>query len=205
MSKLTSHTDSFHATMRDWRHDIHRHPELAFEEHRTAARVAELLTRFGLEVYTSIGNTGVVGVLKKGNSDRAIGLRADMDALKIQEQNSFEHRSQIDGKMHACGHDGHTAMLLGAAQHLAAEGDFDGSVVFIFQPAEEHGDGARAMIADGLFERFPVDSVYAIHNFPSLAVSWQPKTTSKSKSTGLAATRRCRTWAGTRSSSAPKS
>jgi hippurate hydrolase len=156
--------------MRDWRHDIHRHPELAFEEHRTAARVAELLTRFGLEVYTSIGNTGVVGVLKKGNSDRAIGLRADMDALKIQEQNSFEHRSQIDGKMHACGHDGHTAMLLGAAQHLAAEGDFDGSVVFIFQPAEEHGDGARAMIADGLFERFPVDSVYAIHNFPSLAV-----------------------------------
>ena len=170
MSKLTSHTDSFHATMRDWRHDIHRHPELAFEEHRTAARVAELLTRFGLEVYTSIGNTGVVGVLKKGNSDRAIGLRADMDALKIQEQNSFEHRSQIDGKMHACGHDGHTAMLLGAAQHLAAEGDFDGSVVFIFQPAEEHGDGARAMIADGLFERFPVDSVYAIHNFPSLAV-----------------------------------
>ena len=170
MSKLTSHTDSSHATMRDWRHDIHRHPELAFEEHRTAARVAELLTRFGLEVYTSIGNTGVVGVLKKGNSDRAIGLRADMDALKIQEQNSFEHRSQIDGKMHACGHDGHTAMLLGAAQHLAAEGDFDGSVVFIFQPAEEHGDGARAMIADGLFERFPVDSVYAIHNFPSLAV-----------------------------------
>jgi hippurate hydrolase len=156
--------------MRDWRHDIHRHPELAFEEHRTAARVAELLTRFGLEVYTSIGNTGVVGLLKKGNSDRAIGLRADMDALKIQEQNSFEHRSQIDGKMHACGHDGHTAMLLGAAQHLAAEGDFDGSVVFIFQPAEEHGDGARAMIADGLFERFPVDSVYAIHNFPSLAV-----------------------------------
>ena len=170
MSKLTSHTDSSHATMRDWRHDIHRHPELAFEEHRTAARVAELLTRFGLEVYTSIGNTGVVGLLKKGNSDRAIGLRADMDALKIQEQNSFEHRSQIDGKMHACGHDGHTAMLLGAAQHLAAEGDFDGSVVFIFQPAEEHGDGARAMIADGLFERFPVDSVYAIHNFPSLAV-----------------------------------
>jgi hippurate hydrolase len=188
--------------MRDWRHDIHRHPELAFEEHRTAARVAELLTRFGLEVYTSIGNTGVVGVLKKGNSDRAIGLRADMDALKIQEQNSFEHRSQIDGKMHACGHDGHTAMLLGAAQHLAAEGDFDGSVVFIFQPAEEHGDGARAMIADGLFERFPVDSVYAIHNFPSLAV---PKITSKSSSTGSAATRRCRIWARIRSSSALKS
>ena len=154
--------------MQAWRHDIHRHPELAFEEQRTAARVAELLGEFGLEVHTGIGNTGVVGVLKKGNSERMLGLRADMDALKIQEQNSFEYCSVNDGKMHACGHDGHTAMLLGAAQHLARDGDFDGSVVFIFQPAEEHGEGARAMIADGLFERFPVDAVYAIHNFPSL-------------------------------------
>ena len=154
--------------MQTWRHDIHRHPELAFEEQRTAARVAELLGEFGLEVHTGIGNTGVVGVLKKGNSERMLGLRADMDALKIQEQNSFEYRSVNDGKMHACGHDGHTAMLLGAAQCLARDGDFDGRVVFIFQPAEEHGDGARAMIADGLFERFPVDAVYAIHNFPSL-------------------------------------
>jgi hippurate hydrolase len=109
-------------------------------------------------------------LLKKGDSGRALGLRADMDALKIQEQNSFEHRSLNEGKMHACGHDGHTAMLLGAAQYLAAEGEFDGTAVFIFQPAEEHGDGARAMIEDGLFERFPVDAVYAIHNFPSLAV-----------------------------------
>ncbi len=170
MNKLTSYTESSHTAMQAWRHDIHRHPELAFEEHRTAGKVADLLNQFGLEVFTSVGNTGVVGLLKKGSSTRSIGLRADMDALRIHEQNSFEHRSQSDGKMHACGHDGHTAMLLGAAQYLAAEGDFDGSVVFIFQPAEEHGDGARAMIADGLFERFPVDSVYAIHNFPSLAV-----------------------------------
>ncbi|MCP4471123.1 MAG: amidohydrolase [Gammaproteobacteria bacterium] len=154
--------------MQACRHDIHRHPELAFEEQRTAARVAELLDEFGLEVHTGIGNTGVVGVLTKGSSERMLGLRADMDALGIQEQNPFEYRSVHDGKMHACGHDGHTAMLLGAAQYLAANGNFDGSVVFIFQPAEEHGEGARSMIADGLFERFPVDAVYAIHNFPSL-------------------------------------
>lgn len=156
--------------MKAWRHDIHRRPELAFEERRTARKVAKLLTRFGLEVVTPIGKTGVVGLLKKGDSKRAIGLRADMDALKISELNDFEHRSQIEGRTHACGHDGHTAMLLGAAQYLAAEGKFDGMVVFIFQPAEEHGEGARAMIEDGLFERFPVDAVYAIHNFPSLAV-----------------------------------
>lgn len=154
--------------MQDWRHDIHRHPELAFEENRTAGIVADLLTEWGIEVHREVGKTGVVGVLKKGNGSRAIGLRADMDALKIHEQNDFPHRSTHDGKMHACGHDGHTAMLLGAARQLSAEGEFDGTVVFIFQPAEEHGDGARAMITDGLFERFPVDDVYAIHNFPSL-------------------------------------
>lgn len=170
MNKLTSYTENSQASMKAWRHDIHRHPELAFEERRTARKVAKLLTRFGLEVVTPIGKTGVVGLLKKGDSKRAIGLRADMDALKISELNDFEHRSQIEGRMHACGHDGHTAMLLGAAQYLAAEGKFDGMVVFIFQPAEEHGEGARAMIEDGLFERFPVDAVYAIHNFPSLAV-----------------------------------
>jgi len=169
MTKFTSYTETLHATMQAWRHDFHRHPELAFEEQRTAGKVAELLTGFGLEVHTSVGNTGVVGVLKKGNSKRAIGLRADMDALKILEQNTFEYRSVNEGKMHACGHDGHTAMLLGAAQYLASECEFDGTVVFIFQPAEEHGDGAKAMIEDGLFERFPVDAVYAIHNFPSLA------------------------------------
>jgi amidohydrolase len=168
MTQSTSPTSALHATMQAWRHDIHRHPELAFEEQRTAARVAQLLTEFGLEVHTGIGNTGVVGVLKKGSSERMLGMRADMDALRIHEQNSFDHRSLHDGKMHACGHDGHTAMLLGAAQYLASDGLFDGSAVFIFQPAEEHGEGARAMLADGLFERFPVDAVYAIHNFPSL-------------------------------------
>jgi hippurate hydrolase len=168
MNRLTSDTSALQASMQAWRHDIHRHPELAFEEQRTAARVAELLGEFGLEVHTGVGNTGVVGVLRKGSSERMLGLRADMDALKIQEQNQFEYRSVNEGKMHACGHDGHTAMLLGAARHLAANGNFDGSVAFIFQPAEEHGEGARAMIADGLFERFPIDSVYAIHNFPSL-------------------------------------
>jgi len=169
MNKFISYTSTLHETMQAWRHDIHRHPELAFEEHRTADKVAELLTEFGLEVHRSIGNTGVVGLLRKGSSERSIGLRADMDALKILEQNTFEYRSINQEKMHACGHDGHTAMLLGAARYLASEGEFDGTVVFIFQPAEEHGEGARAMIEDGLFERFPVDSVYAIHNFPSLA------------------------------------
>jgi len=168
MNQISSTTAPVRDSMQSWRHDIHRHPELAFEEHRTAAKVAELLRSFGIDVHASVGGTGVVGVLKKGSSDRAIGLRADMDALKISEQNAFSHCSIHEGKMHACGHDGHTAMLLGAASHLAESGHFDGTVVFIFQPAEEHGEGARAMIADGLFERFPVDSVYAIHNFPSL-------------------------------------
>ena len=125
--------------MQTWRHDFHRHPELAFEENRTAERVSALLLSFGLEVHQGIGNTGVVGILKKGSSQRSIGLRADMDALKIHEQNTFEHCSLTDHKMHACGHDGHTAMLLGAAQYLAEQGKFDGTVVFIFQPAEEHG------------------------------------------------------------------
>lgn len=169
MNQLTSYTESLHASMQSWRHDIHRHPELAFEEQRTADKVAQLLTEFGLEVHTSVGRTGVVGVLKKGTGQGRIGFRADMDALLIREQNDFDYCSVNDGKMHACGHDGHTAMLLGAAQYLASHGEFDGTVVFIFQPAEEHGEGARAMIDDGLFERFPVDSVYAIHNFPSLA------------------------------------
>ncbi len=169
MNQSASPTAPLQASMQAWRHDIHRHPELAFEENRTADKVAELLQGFGLEVHRSIGNTGVVGLLKKGSSERAIGLRADMDALKILEQNTFDYRSVHEGKMHACGHDGHTAMLLGAAQYLAEHGRFDGIVVFIFQPAEEHGDGAKAMIEDGLFERFPVDAVYAIHNFPSLA------------------------------------
>lgn len=150
----------------EWRHAIHRHPELGFEEARTAATIANLLSKWGVKTHEGIGGTGVVGVLQRGSSERMIGLRADMDALRITEQNTFEHRSLVAGKMHACGHDGHTAMLLGAARHLATKGDFDGTAVFIFQPAEEHGKGARAMIADGLFEKFPVQDVYAIHNFP---------------------------------------
>jgi len=169
MNGSASKTAPLQASMQAWRHDIHRHPELAFEENRTADKVAALLEGFGLEVHRGIGKTGVVGILKKGSGKRSIGLRADMDALRILEQNSFDYRSVHEGKMHACGHDGHTAMLLGAAQYLAENGDFDGTAVFIFQPAEEHGEGARAMIADGLFDRFPVDAVYAIHNFPSLA------------------------------------
>ena len=154
--------------MMEWRHAIHRRPELGFEETGTAAMVASLLKEWGIETHEGIGGTGVVGVLGRGNQDRIIGLRADMDALLISEQNTFAHRSEVPGKMHACGHDGHTAMLLGAARHLASKGEFDGTVVFIFQPAEEHGRGARAMIADGLFEKFPVQDVYAIHNFPSV-------------------------------------
>ncbi len=169
MHNITHHTRDLQHDMRCWRHDIHRHPELAFEENRTAGIVAKLLESWGIEVHRGIGNTGVVGLLRKGNSPRSIGLRADMDALRIHEQNGFAHRSRHDGKMHACGHDGHTAMLLGAACHLAKSGSFDGTATFIFQPAEEHGDGARAMIDDGLFEQFPVDDVYAVHNFPSLA------------------------------------
>jgi len=157
--------------MCQWRHDIHRHPELGFEEHRTAEKVAGLLQGWGVETHTNVGNTGVVGVIKRGTSSRMIGLRADMDALAIHEQNTFDHCSQSEGKMHACGHDGHTTMLLGAACHLAQQGDFDGTVVLIFQPAEEHGKGAKAMIADGLFERFPVQDVYAIHNFPSVPLN----------------------------------
>jgi len=157
--------------MCQWRHDIHRHPELGFEEHRTAHKVAALLQAWGIETHTSVGNTGVVGVIKRGTSSRMIGLRADMDALAIDEQNTFEYCSEHKGKMHACGHDGHTTMLLGAASHLATHGNFDGTVVLIFQPAEEHGKGAKAMIADGLFERFPVQDVYAIHNFPSVPLN----------------------------------
>lgn len=153
-----------------WRHDIHRHPEFGFEESRTAALVAKTLESLDLEVETGIGTTGVVGKLSRGKSNRAIGLRADMDCLLIQEKNTFDHRSQHAGKMHACGHDGHTSMLLGAASYLANSESFDGTVYFIFQPAEEHGAGALSMIDDGLFERCPVDAVYAIHNMPGIPV-----------------------------------
>ncbi len=152
------------------RRDLHAHPEIGFEEHRTAALVAERLQHWGIEVHTGIGRTGVVGVIR-GRSDgsgRSVGLRADMDALPIQEENDFAHRSKKPGLMHGCGHDGHTTMLLGAAQYLAATRNFDGTVYAIFQPAEEGFGGAKVMIDDGLFVRFPCDEVYALHNWPAL-------------------------------------
>lgn len=153
------------------RRDIHSHPELSYQEQRTSSLVASRLTELGYEVETGIGQTGVVGRLRGSltrDGHKRIGLRADMDALPIQEINQFEHRSKFPGKMHACGHDGHVAMLLGAAQILSENRDFNGEVVLVFQPAEEGGAGAKAMIDDGLFERYPVDAIYALHNWPGL-------------------------------------
>ena len=150
------------------RRDIHAHPELAFNETRTADLVAAELTRYGLEVHRGIAKTGVVGVLRAGTSPRMIGLRADMDALPLCELNEFPHHSKYQGKMHACGHDGHTALLLGAARYLADNPDFDGIAVFIFQPAEESEGGAAVMIEEGLFERFPVEAVFGLHNWPGI-------------------------------------
>ena len=155
--------------MIEWRHDLHKHPEFGFEEKRSSDFIADKLQDFGIQVVRNIGKTGLIGILQKGNSERSIGLRADMDGLKIQEQNSFEYRSCHDGLMHACGHDGHSSMLLGAAKQLATEGNFNGTVYFIFQPAEEHGKGALAMIDDGLFERYKIDAIYGLHNLPGLA------------------------------------
>ena len=160
--------DELTGWMRALRRDFHRQPEFGFEESRTASVVAEALRDLGWKVTTGVGGTGVVATLARGRSNRAIALRADMDALRITEATGAAWASTRDGLMHACGHDGHTAMLLGAARLLAREGGFDGTVRLIFQPAEEHGRGARAMIDDGLFERFPVDAVYGIHNMPSL-------------------------------------
>lgn len=151
-----------------WRHQLHQNPEFGFAEHKTSSMVAKKLKNFGLEVHQNIGKTGVVGILKCGNSSRSIGLRADMDALKIEEQNKFDHVSRKKGLMHACGHDGHTSMLLGAAYELAQKRNFDGTVYFIFQPAEEHGLGAKAMIEDGLFTRWVINAVYGMHNLPGL-------------------------------------
>ncbi|MBT4042197.1 MAG: amidohydrolase [Rhodospirillaceae bacterium] len=152
--------------IQDWRKDFHAHPELGFEENRTAEFVAAKLEEFGIQVHRGIGKTGVVGVLKVGNETTAVGLRADMDALPIVERNTFDHRSTNHGVMHACGHDGHSAMLLGAAKYLSQTQNFRGQVNFIFQPAEEGIGGARAMIEDGLFDQFPCDSLYAMHNAP---------------------------------------
>ena len=165
---LIPEIEAAHDEIKALRRTIHVHPELRYEEVGTAKLVAENLERWGLTVHRGIGKTGVVGVLRRGSGSASIGLRADMDALPIQELNTFDHRSTHEGRMHACGHDGHTAMLLGAARHLARHGKFDGTVVFIFQPAEEGGAGARKMIEDGLFERFPVDAVFGIHNWPGI-------------------------------------
>ncbi|HXF44602.1 MAG TPA: M20 aminoacylase family protein [Burkholderiaceae bacterium] len=159
-----------HDTFIAIRRDLHAHPELGLEEHRTAALVAERLHQWGIEVHTGIGGTGVVGVIRgaRDTSGRSVGLRADMDALPMQEENDFAHRSTRPGLMHGCGHDGHTTMLLAAAQYLAATRRFDGSVFLIFQPGEEGFAGAKKMIDDGLFERFPANEVYALHNWPGL-------------------------------------
>jgi amidohydrolase len=169
MAKLD--LDRLTQEMTEWRHDLHAHPEFGFEETRTAAFVAARLRAFGFEdVAERIGGTGVVGTLRLGNANRAIALRAEMDALRIKEQSNSAHCSQHAGLMHACGHDGHTAMLLGAAKLLATEGGFNGAVRFIFQPAEEWGKGASAMLADGLMTRFPFDEIYGLHNWPGLPI-----------------------------------
>lgn len=152
------------------RRDLHAHPELGFEEERTAGIVARLLEEAGITVHRGLGGTGVVGMLQLGNGKRRIGLRADMDALAMPEMAERPYKSTVPGKMHACGHDGHTAMLLGAARHLAATRDFSGTVHFIFQPAEEGRGGARRMVEEGLFTLFPCDAVYGLHNMPGLAV-----------------------------------
>ncbi len=154
--------------LRSLRRSLHRAPETGFEVTSTAAALAQRLRATGLEVTTGVGRSGLVATLRRGSAPRAIGLRADMDALPIVERNDFDHRSRVHGKFHGCGHDGHSAMLLGAAQRLAGDVSFDGTVHFLFQPDEENGRGARAMIDDGLFERFPMDEIYGLHNLPGL-------------------------------------
>ena len=152
--------------MRDWRHHLHAHPETAFEEQATADYVARQLAAIGLEVHTGLAKTGVVGVLRNGSAGRAVGLRADLDALHIEEATGLAYASRHKGRMHACGHDGHTAMLLGAAKVLAQRRAFDGTLYFVFQPAEENEGGGRVMVEEGLFDRFPMESVYGLHNWP---------------------------------------
>ena len=159
---------AFHVDMTAWRRDLHAHPETAFEERRTAALVAQRLRGWGIEVHEGLAKTGVVGTLRCGNGARAIGLRADMDALPMEELNDFAHRSRVPGRFHGCGHDGHTSMLLGAARYLAEARNFDGTVHFIFQPAEENVAGAGVMVREGLFDMFPMAAVYGMHNRPNL-------------------------------------
>src|SRR6187455_1008141 len=170
---IVNRVADLHADITEWRRDLHMHPELQYDVHRTAGSVAEKLKAFGCdEVVTGLGRTGVVGVIrgKKGVPGKTIGLRADMDALPIEEANDLPYRSTVPGKMHACGHDGHTAMLLGAARYLAETRNFDGNAVVIFQPAEEGGGGGREMVNDGLMERFAIEEVYGMHNYPGLPV-----------------------------------
>ena len=157
-------------TVTAMRRDIHAHPELCFEEKRTSDLVAQALTEWGIPVHRGLGTTGVVGIVKNGSSGRAVGLRADIDALPMTEHNHFPHASRHAGRMHACGHDGHTAMLLAAAKHLARHRNFDGTVYLIFQPAEEGGGGAREMIKDGIFDLFPMEAVFGAHNWPGMSV-----------------------------------
>jgi len=158
------------ASITTLRRDIHAHPELCFQEQRTADVIAKALTDWGIPIHRGLGTTGVVGIVKNGTSSRAVGLRADIDALPMQEGNTFPHASKHPGKMHACGHDGHTAMLLAAAKHLARHRNFDGTVYLVFQPAEEGGGGAREMIKDGLFEQFPMEAIFGAHNWPGMSV-----------------------------------
>jgi hippurate hydrolase len=167
--KLVEPIIAFQSELQQIRRDIHAHPELSYEELRTSDVVAAKLTEWGIPIIRGMGTTGVVGIIKNGSSSRAIGLRADMDALPMQEVNTFPHASRHPGKMHACGHDGHTAMLLGAAHYLSQHRHFDGTVYLVFQPAEEGGAGARAMINDGLFERCPMEAIYGMHNWPGEA------------------------------------
>ena len=161
-------TQSLHNQLVEWRHDLHMNPQISFEEEYASNKVANLLKDFGLEVHQGIAKTGVVGVLKKGNSSKSIGIRADMDALPINEINTFSYKSKIENRMHACGHDGHTSILLGAAKYLAEHGNFDGTVYFIFQPDEENCLGAKTMIEEGLFTKFSIDEVYGLHNIPGM-------------------------------------
>jgi amidohydrolase len=163
-------TKNLHNQLVDWRQDLHMNPQISFEEVYASNKVATLLKEFGLEVHQNIAKTGVVGVLKKGSSNRSIAIRADMDALPISEINTFSHKSKIKNRMHACGHDGHTTMLLGAAKYLAESGNFDGTAYFIFQPDEENCLGAKTMIEEGLFTNFSIDEVYAMHNIPNLEI-----------------------------------
>ncbi|PPR46826.1 MAG: putative hydrolase YxeP [Alphaproteobacteria bacterium MarineAlpha5_Bin9] len=163
-------TKNLHNLLTEWRHDLHMNPQVSFEEKYASNKVAKLLNEFGIKVHKGIAKTGVIGVLKKGKSSRSIGIRADIDALPINELNTFSYKSKIENRMHACGHDGHTTMLLGAAKYLTEHGNFDGTIYFIFQPDEENCQGAKMMIEEGLFNNFSIDEVYAMHNIPGMTL-----------------------------------